>query len=101
MEVQWGKMRERIARKYNIKFQHKTHDCRATYGTYLLASLLEIDSVGASEAMKTVMLRMGHEQERTTWEYLSWIKEREIRQQVMCMLDKIMEESWRDNGKNY
>lgn len=72
-------------------FKHRFHDLRATYGTYRLNDLLEAGLQG-SEALELLMGWMGHNDEKTTWEYLRYLKRKEVFKEKFALLDAIMHE---------
>ncbi len=79
-------------KKTNADFNHEFHDFRRTYATYRLQSLLDI-GIPASQALSLIMSWMGHEDERTTWKYLSYLKRNEALVYKISMLDQIMHDS--------
>lgn len=54
----FSNLRNKIREHLHITFQHRTHDLRATYGTFRLASMLE-NGVNPVDAMKLLMGWMG------------------------------------------
>lgn len=84
--------RGHIRNELNAHFQHRTHDLRATYGTFRLASLLD-EKVGLSpfDAMSLIMGWMGHKDEKTTWRYLNFINRSKASIRAICFLDQIMD----------
>jgi integrase len=91
----FGNLRKSIRQNFNTTFQHRTHDLRATYGTFRLASMLE-SGVNPVDAMKLLMGWMGHQDEKTTWRYLTYLKKRELNEEVLCVLDSIVEDAIKD-----
>lgn len=81
----WGSLR------LNAHFQHRTHDLRATYDTFRLASLLD-EKVGLSPfgAMSLIIGWMGHKDEKTTWRYLNFINRSKASIHAVCFLDLVM-----------
>ena len=84
--------RNYIRNELNTHFQLRTHDLRATYGTFRLASLLD-EKVGLSpfDAMSLIMGWMGHKDEKTTWRYLNFINRSKASIRAVCFLDQVME----------
>ncbi|EGR4075043.1 site-specific integrase, partial [Vibrio cholerae] len=70
---------------------HRTHDLRATYGTYRLDSLLDHLPVG--DALALIMGWMGHKDDKTTWKYLRYLRKEKANQNAIVMLDQILEEA--------
>jgi hypothetical protein len=87
----WGDIRTQIRMKFKLPFKHDFHDLRASYGTYRLQSLIDA-GVPPSIALTLLMGWMGHDQERDTWRYLSFLKAHEVRKHAMTMLDDLMDE---------
>ncbi len=85
------RLRKDIRNKYHALFAHKTHDLRATYGTYRLDALLDHLPVG--DALALVMAWMGHKDDKTTWKYLKYLRKEKANQSAMVLLDQILEES--------
>ncbi len=80
-----------IEKKYHTTFLHRTHDLRASYGTYRLDALLEHIPIG--DAMALVMSWMGHKDDKTTWKYLRYLRKEEANHNAVVMLDQILEEA--------
>lgn len=76
----------------HIHFSHQPHDLRSTYGTYRLDSLLAPE-VGMTpvDALTLLMGWMGHNDEKTTWKYLRYLKTKELKKQSLSKLDQIVE----------
>lgn len=91
----FSNLREKIRQHFHITFQHRTHDLRATYGTFRLASMLE-NGVNPVDAMKLLMGWMGHQDEKTTWRYLTYLKKRQLNEEALCILDSIVEDALKD-----
>lgn len=85
------RIHEDIRSTFNTSFNHRTHDLRATYGTYRLDALLEHLPVG--DALALVMAWMGHKDDKTTWKYLRYLKKEKANQSAIVLLDQILEES--------
>lgn len=92
----FGNLRKSIRLNFNISFQHRTHDLRATYGTFRLSSMLE-GGVNPVDAMTLLMGWMGHQDEKTTWRYLTYLKKRKLNEDVLCVLDSIVDDVLRDS----
>jgi integrase len=91
----FSNLREKIRQHFHITFQHRTHDLRATYGTFRLSSMLE-NGVNPVDAMKLLMGWMGHQDEKTTWRYLTYLKKRQLNEEALCVLDSIVEDALKD-----
>jgi len=91
IQQHFRRLRLSIKHKHHIEFTHRTHDLRATYGTYRLDSLLS--HLPEGDAMALVMAWMGHKDEKTTWKYLRYIRKEQANQSAVLMLDQIMEEA--------
>ncbi|EHY9857837.1 site-specific integrase [Vibrio parahaemolyticus] len=85
------RLREDIRSRFQTSFAHRTHDLRATYGTYRLDALLDHLPVG--DALALVMAWMGHKDDKTTWKYLKYLRKEKANQSSMVLLDQILEES--------
>ncbi|WP_444996704.1 tyrosine-type recombinase/integrase [Aliikangiella sp. IMCC44359] len=85
------RLRISIRENYSLPFNHRTHDLRATYGTYRLASLLS--ELQPDEAMALIMGWMGHKNEKTTWMYLRYLNKDKLHQQAIFMLDQLLDEA--------
>lgn len=85
------RLKKRVQDKNNIFFKHKTHDLRATYCTYRLASLLEHGF--QKDAVTQVMAWMGHENEGTTWKYVDFLERDKNIQKSVSLLDQILDEA--------
>ncbi|KAA3645221.1 MAG: site-specific integrase [Proteobacteria bacterium] len=92
VQVEFFKIRNEFINK-DITFNHKTHDLRATYGTYKLASLLKIKDFDVADAMSLVMSWMGHSDEKTTWKYLTFLESQNARLNAISILDQFMNEA--------
>jgi len=84
-------LRNKIRESYATPFEHKTHDLRATYGTYRLASILEA-GLNPVDAMRLVMGWLGHKNEQTTWKYLRYLNKQQLHQKAIFMLDSLVED---------
>lgn len=91
IQQHFRRLKHRIQKKHNTLFHHRTHDLRATYGTYRLDSLLEHLPVG--DALSLIMAWMGHTDDKTTWKYLRYLKKEKANQNAIVMLDQILEEA--------
>lgn len=91
----FSNLRKKIRQNFHITFQHRTHDLRATYGTFRLASMLD-NGVNPVDAMKLLMGWMGHQDEKTTWRYLTYLKKRQLNEEALCVLDSIVEDALKD-----
>ncbi len=91
VQQHFRRLRMMLKQEHKINFIHKTHDLRATYGTYRLDSLLEYLPEG--DALALVMSWMGHKDDKTTWKYLRYLRKEEANQSAILMLDQIMEEA--------
>lgn len=87
----YRRLRLKIRENHSIPFKHRTHDSRATYGTYRLSSLLQ--HLEPADAMALIMGWMGHKDEKTTWKYIRYLNKDKIHQQAICILDQIVEEA--------
>ncbi len=85
------RLREDIKDRFQTSFAHRTHDLRATYGTYRLDALLEHLAVG--DALALVMAWMGHKDDKTTWKYLKYLRKEKANQSAIVLLDQILEGS--------
>ncbi|WP_372384807.1 tyrosine-type recombinase/integrase [Vibrio sp. BS-M-Sm-2] len=85
------RLREDIKNTFQTSFDHRTHDLRATYGTYRLDALLDHLAVG--DALALVMAWMGHKDDKTTWKYLKYLRKEKANQSAIVLLDQILEES--------
>jgi len=88
----FGNLRKKITLDYSIPFHHRTHDLRATYGTYRLASLIE-HGMNSIDAMRLIMGWLGHKNEQSTWRYLRYLDKRKLHQEAFFMLDSMVEEA--------
>ncbi|MGT2593413.1 tyrosine-type recombinase/integrase [Vibrio cholerae] len=89
--ARWSEFRTQI-RKTDANFNHRFHDLRATYGTFRLHDLLE-SGLAEVECLELLMGWMGHENERTTWKYLRFLKRKEIFKEKFALLDSIMHDA--------
>jgi site-specific recombinase XerD len=85
------RLRNKISDQNRGSFQHKTHDLRATYGTYRLASLL--GHIPESDAIALLMNWLGHKNESTTWKYIRFLRKESVNQSAILMLDGILEDA--------
>lgn len=92
----FSNLRVIIRKKFHLTFAHRTHDLRATYATFRLASMLE-NGVNPVDAMKLLMGWMGHQDEKTIWRYLTYLKKRQLNEEVLCVLDSIVDDALRDS----
>lgn len=88
----FGNLRKKIREDFNVPFHHRTHDLRATYGTYRLASLIDA-GINSIDAMRLIMGWLGHKNEQSTWRYLRYLKKRKLHQDALFMLDLMVEEA--------
>jgi integrase len=88
----FGNLRKKVRRVFSVPFHHRTHDLRATYGTYRLASLIE-NGINPTDAMRLIMGWLGHKSEQTTFRYLRYLDKRELHQDALFMLDLMVEEA--------
>lgn len=91
IEARWAELRSIIQRN-NVSFKHRFHDLRSTYGTYRLNDLLEA-KLPVVECLELLMGWMGHEDEKTTWKYLRFLKRKEAFKVKFGLLDSIMHEA--------
>jgi len=84
----WGDVRKIIRENTNI---HDFHDMRASYGTYRLKSLID-SGCSPSDALTMLMGWMGHDNEGTTWKYLTYLRTNEVRKEAMTLMDTLMDE---------
>ncbi|MBF4444088.1 site-specific integrase, partial [Vibrio anguillarum] len=75
-----------IKNRFQTSFSHRTHDLRATYGTYRLDALLDHLPVG--DALALVMAWMGHKDDKTTWKYLKYLRKEKANQSAIVLLDQ-------------
>lgn len=85
------RLKLKIESKNNSLFKHKTHDLRATYCTYRLASLLEHGL--QKDAVTQMMAWMGHNNEATMWKYVDFLERDKNIQKAVSLLDQILEEA--------
>ncbi len=88
----WGDIRNKIRDRNNIPFNHRFHDCRCSYATYRLQSLLDA-GIEPSDALTLLMGWMGHNNEKDTFEYLTFLRTHEVQKEAMTMLDSLMHEA--------
>lgn len=93
VQQHFRRLRKDIKNMFETSFNHRTHDLRATYGTYRLDALLDHLPVG--DALALVMAWMGHKDEKTTWKYLKYLRKEKANQSAIVLLDKILGESIR------
>ncbi|WP_323981646.1 site-specific integrase [Aeromonas media] len=91
VQQHFRRLKQAMTREENGPFSHRTHDLRATYGTYRLDSLLA--HLPEGDAMALVMAWMGHQDEKTTWKYLRYLRKEHANQSAVLMLDVIMAEA--------
>ncbi|WP_181397655.1 site-specific integrase [Vibrio sp. 11986-1-5] len=91
VQQHFRRLKHQIQQKHNIVFSHRTHDLRATYGTYRLDSLMNHLPVG--DALALIMGWMGHKDDKTTWKYLRYLRKEKANQNAIVMLDQILEEA--------
>ncbi|HCM0401456.1 TPA: tyrosine-type recombinase/integrase [Vibrio parahaemolyticus] len=89
--ARWSEFRALI-QKTDPTFKHRFHDLRATYGTFRLHDLLE-SGLAEVECLELLMGWMGHENERTTWKYLRFLKRKEVFKEKFALLDSIMHDA--------
>ncbi|TOM46854.1 integrase, partial [Vibrio parahaemolyticus] len=89
--ARWSEFRALI-QKTNPTFKHRFHDLRATYGTFRLHDLLGA-GLAEVECLELLMGWMGHENERTTWKYLRFLKRKEVFKEKFALLDSIMHDA--------
>ena len=70
INTQWAKLRTAIRENSNPHFNHKMHDCRATFGANKLESLANIDDLSMMQALTMLKSEMGHKDLDTTLLYL-------------------------------
>ncbi|MCH8493669.1 MAG: site-specific integrase [Idiomarina sp.] len=88
VSARFGEIRRSIIES-GTEFAYKFHDLRCTYATYRLNSLLSA-GLAPADALALLMQWMGHNQESTTWKYLSYLKRKEALKEKISMLDQIM-----------
>lgn len=97
ISARWADLRQLI-RKTEPSFKHRFHDLRSTYATYRLSDLLEA-GLNEVEALDLLMGWMGHNQEKTTWKYLRFLKRKEVFKKKFNLLDSIMHEAIKEKGR--
>ncbi len=91
VQQSFRRLRNAVERETSSLFSHTTHDLRATYCTYRLASLLEIGM--QKDAVTQMMAWMGHSSEATTWKYVDFLERKKNVREAASFLDTILEES--------
>ena len=69
LNARWSEIRSTLSEKLGRKFEHKSHNLRATYGVFRLKSLMKV-GMSQEDALSYVQFRMGHEDLKTTLAYL-------------------------------
>lgn len=95
LNSRWVAFRNELAKK-EPGFRYRFHDLRSTYATYRLQDLLE-SSLTEGEALDCIMGWMGHNNERTTFKYIRYLKKNEMFKYVFSLLDSVMDNAIRGN----
>lgn len=86
--TRWAEFRTHL-KTFVPTFRHKFHDLRCTYATLRLQHLLDA-GLAPHEAMDLLMGWMGHNNEATTWKYLTYLRYETLLKDKFEMMDNIM-----------
>lgn len=89
--TRFGELRKNIRAQGN-NFNYKFHDLRSSYATYRLKSLLDA-GVSSVDSLSLIMQWMGHSNESTTWEYLTYLSHKKLLKDKISLLDTILHEA--------
>jgi integrase len=89
----WYKFKNKIRKLMGeAPFNHKPHDLRATFGTNWLEAALNA-GYAASEALASLKLVMGHENETTTMKYIDFHNKNDMSDEVASFMDTYADEA--------
>lgn len=89
--ARFGEIR-RLIKNSGHTFNHRFHDLRSSYATYRLQSLID-GGLEASDTLDLLMQWMGHKDESTIWNYIRYLKRKEVLVEKISMLDNIMHQA--------
>lgn len=95
LNARWVAFRNELAKK-EPSFRYRFHDLRCTYATYRLQDLLD-SNLSEGDALDCLMGWMGHNNERTTFKYIRYLKKNEMLKCAFSLLDSVMDNAIRDN----
>ncbi|TDX15907.1 phage integrase family protein [Buttiauxella sp. BIGb0552] len=99
LNARWVAFRNELAKKVP-SFRYRFHDLRCTYATYRLQDLLD-SNLSEGEALDCLMGWMGHNNERTTFKYIRYLKKNEMLKCAFSLLDSVMDNAIRENLDDY
>lgn len=98
LNARWVTFRNELAKK-EPGFRYRFHDLRCTYATYRLQDLLD-SNLSEGEALDCLMGWMGHNNERTTFKYIRYLKKNEMLKCAFSLLDSVMDNAIRENSND-
>jgi integrase len=93
----WYRCTRQIRQSNSLRFIHKPHDCRATFGTSFLQAATRSE-VSITQALGALKVWMGHSQVSTTLKYIKYLERNEISNLVADVMDNFVLEASLMNG---